>query len=202
MQSPVMVFDDFFAEPDKLREKALSFDYPAHTVETYFPGQNSVQKLLIPGLTETMSKVVGERLAPVAGTSHENCRLALDDAKGAGGVHIDQAHWTGVYYLTKPEDCQGGTDFFRHLPSNTDHAPVSAEELALFGCSTYSELWDDVIHPHSNDRSKWEHILNVPMKYNRLILFRPWYWHDAGPGFGNSVENGRLIFTLFYQEAP
>jgi hypothetical protein len=36
------------------------------------------------------------------------------------------------------------------------------------------------------------------MKYNRLVLFRPWIFHNAGPGFGDSVENGRVIYPLFY----
>ena len=47
-------------------------------------------------------------------------------------------------------------------------------------------------------KSAWEKTFEVPMRFNRLVLLRPWFWHTASPGFGNSVENGRLIHTLFF----
>ncbi len=42
---------------------------------------------------------------------------------------------------------------------------------------------------------------HVPMKFNRLVLFEPWLWHAAGPGFGDSVSNGRLIYLMSYNRA-
>jgi hypothetical protein len=30
------------------------------------------------------------------------------------------------------------------------------------------------------------------------VLFRPWLWHNAGAGFGDCLENGRLIYLLSY----
>jgi len=39
------------------------------------------------------------------------------------------------------------------------------------------------------------------MKFNRFVLFRPWLFHNAGPGFGERPENGRLIYLLFYHVA-
>ena len=59
----------------------------------------------------------------------------------------------------------------------------------------------DVIHPHTNDASKWELVRRVQMKFNRLVLFRPWQWHNAAPGFGDRPENGRLIYVLSYKRA-
>jgi hypothetical protein len=61
-----------------------------------------------------------------------------------------------------------------------------------------AKLWNEVIHPHTNDASKWELVRSVPMKFNRLVLFRPWQWHNAGAGFGDRLENGRLIYLLSY----
>jgi hypothetical protein len=48
------------------------------------------------------------------------------------------------------------------------------------------------------DRSKWELSMTVPMRFNRLVLLRPWLWHTSGPGFGDSVENGRLVYVMFF----
>ena len=36
------------------------------------------------------------------------------------------------------------------------------------------------------------------MRFNRLMLFRPQQYHDAGAGFGTSLENGRLVYLNFY----
>ena len=40
--------------------------------------------------------------------------------------------------------------------------------------------------------------MTVPMRYNRLVLLRPWLWHTAGPGFGDNLENGRLVYLMFF----
>jgi hypothetical protein len=55
------------------------------------------------------------------------------------------------------------------------------------------------LHKDGRDRSKWDRTLAVPMRFNRLVLLQPQYWHTAGPGFGDSVENGRLVFLMFFQ---
>jgi len=36
------------------------------------------------------------------------------------------------------------------------------------------------------------------MRFNRLVLLRPWLWHTSGPGFGDSIENGRLVYLMFF----
>jgi hypothetical protein len=113
-------------------------------------------------------------------------------------VHIDNCHWTGVYYLTLDEHALGGTSFFRHRPSNTLRAPVYPEDWAAWSAQSVDRLWKDVILPHTNDASQWILTRHVAMKFNRLVLFRPWLWHMADAGFGDSVANGRLIYLLSY----
>ena len=53
----------------------------------------------------------------------------------------------------------------------------------------------------TNDPSKWEKVMTLPMRFNRLVLFRPWLWHAAASGFGDRNENGRLIQGLFFGPA-
>lgn len=56
-----------------------------------------------------------------------------------------------------------------------------------------------ILKSDGNDRSKWEETFMIPMKFNRLILFRGYIWHDAGVSFGTSPENGRLILPIFFE---
>ena len=44
--------------------------------------------------------------------------------------------------------------------------------------------------------------MSVPMRYNRLLLLRPWLWHTAGPGFGDRLDNGRLVYLMFFLLKP
>ena len=43
--------------------------------------------------------------------------------------------------------------------------------------------------------------MSVPMRFNRLVLLRPWLWHTAGAGFGDRLENGRLVYLMFFAAA-
>ena len=93
---------------------------------------------------------------PAAGQRAHEVSLCLADEIGKGGVHIDNCHWTGVFFLTLDQDAQGGTDFFRHRPSGTLRAPVYPEDWQNWPFDTVAKLWNDVIHPHTNDASKWD----------------------------------------------
>ena len=198
MQRSIIIIDDFVDNAAELRRAALQFDYPEH--EGPFPGRNSFQRLNMDGLSEEVSHVLGEPLRPISPPqSHGKFRLTLAADRGKAKVHIDPAHWSGILYLSRPEDCQGGTDFFRHIRTGTDGAPMTPDQLRDHGYSSVEEMHQDIIERDSLDDSKWEKIMQVPMRFNRLILLRPWLWHTAGPGFGDNAENGRLIYVLFFE---
>jgi len=194
----LIIIDDFLRDPEAVRQKALGLTYK---VEGRYPGLNSVEKLNIEGLDEIVSRLVYEPVrAPwTRDFSHASCRLSLasDNGKPAR-IHIDQSHWSGLLYLSRPEDCRGGTEFYRHIPTNTDHLPLTPQALKDAGFSSYEELRQKILDEDALDRSKWELTMTVPMRFNRLVLLQPQYWHTSGPGFGDSLENGRLIYLMFF----
>ena len=98
--------------------------------------------------------------------------------KGTGDVHIDKSHWTGILCLSRDED--NGTDFFRHIKTNSEHAPLDQQDLDRMGLPNYEEFWQQIIQQDGSDETMWEKTFHIPMKFNRLILFRPWYYHNAG----------------------
>jgi hypothetical protein len=119
--------------------------------------------------------------------------------KGRARVHTDSSHWSGILYLSRPEDCRGGTQFFRHIRTGSDRAPVTAAELAAMGYASQDEAHQDIIERDSLDDSAWEMTMEVPMRFNRLLLLRPWLWHTAGPAFGDRLDNARLVYLMFFQ---
>lgn len=198
MATTLVVVDDFLTDPDQLRSMALRLTYPEQ--EGAFPGRNSQERIDLDGLLEEVSRCVGEPLRMLSPPeSHAKCRVTLAADKGKTRVHIDRtAYWSGILYLSRPEDCRGGTEFFRHLRTGSEHAPLNPQELLRMGYTTPNEMYEDIIGKDGVDTAKWEMTMRVPMRYNRLILLRPWLWHTAGQGFGDCLENGRLVYLMFF----
>jgi hypothetical protein len=196
-----IVVDDFLDNPHQLREAALGLDYPA--VQGPYPGRNSATRINLGGIDNEVSRIVGEPLVPMThNQAHGKCRIASANEAGTSKVHVDGSHWSGILYLSDPEDCRGGTEFFRHRQTNTERAPYNDQEsMKNFGAPSAKQWASDLLARDSSDDSKWEMTLRIPMRFNRLILLRPWLWHTAGESFGDKPENSRLVYLMFYGSA-
>lgn len=200
MTTSFVIVDDFLENAAALRDAALRLTYPEQ--EGAFPGRNSLERINIEGLAEEASRLVGEPLKPISPPeSHAKCRLTLARDTGRAKVHVDHSHWSGILFLSRPEDCRGGTEFFRHRATGTDRAPDSLEAVRALGFDSYEAMHREIIEKDSTDDSAWEMIMQVPMRFNRLLLLRPWLWHTAGPAFGDRPENGRLVYLMFFDSA-
>jgi hypothetical protein len=201
MPTSLIIVDDFLSNAHELRDAALRLTYPEQ--DGAFPGRNSLERIEVGGLAQKASELVREPLKPISPPqSHAKFRITMAQDKGRARVHIDSgAHWSGILYLSRPEDCRGGTEFFRHRRTNTDRAPINAAERAALGYASSQEMYRDIIEQDSNDDSKWELTMRAPMRFNRLVLLRPWLWHTAGEAFGDSLENGRLVYLMFFESA-
>lgn len=188
----------FLDNAPALRDAALQMAAPEQ--DGAFPGRNSQQWLEIAGLDDEISHILGEAVEPISPlASHAKCRISLEGDTGRGHVHIEQSYWSGILYLTRPEHCQGGTEFFQHIPTGIDRAPLSQVELHAMGLTSFDQIYDDIIALQGKDMSKWKKTMEIPMRFNRLILLRPWLWHTAGPSFGTALDNGRLVYLMFYK---
>ena len=180
---------------------AKKMTFPTLEQKSNFPGRNSLQRLTSPDVDETISDIVGESLTPLTDLSHAKFRLTLQKDVGRAKVHLDNSQWSGILYLSEGIHPESGTDFFRHKATKLDSALLSKEDLSRLGWKDKhiaNTKINEIIRNETNDDSKWEHVMRVPMKYNRLLLLRPWLWHTAGPGFGDSFDDGRLVYLLFY----
>ena len=200
MPTSLIVVDDFLDDAMPLREAALRLTYPEQ--QGMYSGRNSQERINIEGLSEQVSRLVNEPLVPL-GTpqSHGKCRISLAGDERRANVHVDPSHWSGILYLNRGEHCRGGTEFFRHIRTNTDRAPYSDEEAGSFGFPSAKAMVDSILEQDGMDASKWELTMRVPMRFNRLVLLRPWLWHTAGENFGDSLENGRLVYLMFFASA-
>ncbi len=197
----LIVIDDFLADPHLARGRALALDYDPGFKQGNYPGLPSTQTLPIPGLDEAVSRIVGTPVKPQPGTLHGHCRLTLAGDQGRSGVHVDPSAYSGILYLSLPEHCRGGTDFFRHKRTGLERVPGRIEDILAAGYADINRLIDEVVNRDTLKPGAWERTFTVPMRFNRLILFSPWMFHNAARAFGNGPENGRLVQTLFFAAA-
>lgn len=193
-----LIIDDFLANPIDVRRQALALDYDPKFKNGNYPGLISTQPLQTAALDQTVSKIIGSSVKPANNTLHGHCRLTLAGDRGRSGVHIDPCFYSGILYLSLPEHCKGGTDFFRHRRTGLEAVPSTEMSLLESGYNDPNTLIEEVVNKDTNSASKWERTMRAPMRFNRLILFNPWLFHNAGQAFGNSAETGRLVSLLFF----
>ncbi len=201
MLPSLLVIDDFLADPHDARRKALALDYDPKEKRGSYPGLLSTRPLPIEGIEPSVSKLAGVALRADTQTSHGHCRLTLHGDKGLSGVHIDPCFYSGILYLSLDEHCRGGTDFFRHRRTGLERVPTDPLGLARSGYDDTNRLVEEVVNTDTTRRGKWERTMRVPMRFNRLILFSPWMFHNAGPAFGKDAETGRLVCLMFFAAA-
>ncbi|MEE8273182.1 MAG: DUF6445 family protein [Alphaproteobacteria bacterium] len=198
MYRSIVVVDAFYPDPHEVRNLALGCVYPEVTGQRSYPGRNSRKKFSPDGFDQMISYLIGENVVGLddMDSSHGRFRITLAGEETRWLVHVHPTYlgWVGVVYLNLPEHRQGGTEFYRHRAFDSDRTPVTEAELQSTGAASIVELLDR----DGNDTSRWEHLMTVPTRFNRLVLYRPWLWHSAAEPFGDSPKNGRLIQLLSF----
>lgn len=198
MLPSLLIIDDFLADPHAARTAALGLGYDPATRKGNYPGTLSTAPLAISGLEESVARIIGVPVVPQPGTTHGHCRLTLKGDRGVSGVHIDPCFYSGILYLSRDEDARGGTDFFRHKRTGLEKVPTDPLALAQSGYADVNALVEDVVNRDTLLPARWERVMRVPMRFNRLILFSPWLFHNSADGFGADADRGRLVHLQFY----
>ncbi len=198
MRASFLIVDDFLADPLTARRQALALGYDPAKKAGNYPGLMSDVPLDVEGMADAVSSLLGETLVAAPDTLHGHCRLTLKADRGITGVHIDPCHYSGILYLSLSEHCRGGTEFFRHRRTGLEVVPHDITRINAAGYADINALVADVVNKDTRSPSKWERSFTAPMRFNRMILFSPWLFHNAAPAFGDRPENGRLIQTLFF----
>lgn len=195
------IIDDFYGDVESLRK--LIIDSPKEKTNGNYPGVMSELSLFSEEHRQNISRLVSE--AVDAGTSlNGKFRFSVSSDQGGQYIHFDVGNnlsWAGVLYLSRQEDLEAnedsGTTFWSHLRTGLDAIPLTVEGLANYGWHSVADL-KAFLDTEGKDTSLWKPLLTIPAKTNRLIIFRPWFFHSSSKqGFGDSYDNCRLIQTFF-----
>lgn len=199
---PVLTLFDNFLPGDwcgKLRHEILDQGFETKYIQEVPDGPQTPYHTV--NTNRDMSEMffhIGAALGQKVIPRQQAFRLGAEKSHQHSVVHSDNvtASLASVYYLNPPEQCQGGTAFWRHKKHGWDFMPT-AEQLAQKGY-TIEEMRQDWL-----DKDAWEMVTLAGMKTNRLIVYPTQAFHSRWPfdGFGNTPENSRLIWAGFFDIA-
>jgi len=209
----VLVVDDFYEDPNLVRETALSLSYGKD--RSVYPFVQAKPDWGSGTLAQFLSKFIREKLIP----KNIEVRFRVitkkaDELEPWQRVpHFDNADLAGVIYLNPPEQCRGGTAFYRHKASGLEGFPENiGPRLASFmrkhGILSREELIEWVmaspgLPPRgfiTESNEEWEITKLIEMKYNRLIMYDARLFHSGyirERDFGERLETRRLTQAFF-----
>ncbi len=187
----LLKFDDFAPDAEQVRQSVIAQGF---TTETGPDGAiyTGINKTQMPRWFERIADLRKKAIIP-----RLSCfRLNLKDELPHSWVHSDDicAKWASVLYLNEPDQCRGGTAFWKHLSLGIDRLP-SVKELGDEAQSFYEMMTQEWKH-----LDRWTMTGIMPMKFNRFITYPTCYFHSRFPfeGFGTGPADGRLIWICFY----
>lgn len=196
MNTTLLVVDDFLPNPVLFRENVLKQDF----VDLESPIDGEVYKRVaigrFPYVEELIESAVGFKISMLL----SGVRLNFNGELPNSSIHADLSYgeFAAIIYLSRPEDCRGGTAFWRHKESGWDQLP------AYVGTPT-PESTDVLkkVQPDWDKRAAWQLVTLTGMKFNRFICYPTRFFHSRYPfeAFGTNPENGRLIFVAFFNRA-
>src|SRR6202035_5686395 len=186
----ILVFDNFYENPDQIRGLALAQDFRRKSGATYPGGETVISSVdWMPVWSRMRARIDEACDAPcpkIPPFPQGKFRLALapDQATRIDRVHVDQQRWSGIVYLTLPMDCRSGLVLYRNRHTG---APEWDEEWFQ---KEYGHLYDlpaaefraEVLRFFA-DPANFEEIGTIPMAYNRAILLMAHVFHGSGLAF-------------------
>lgn len=184
-----LIIDDFYSNPDEVREFALNMDFG---VSGNYPGRRTE-----PAYSESAKDLIESAVEPLAGKINYwpdsyTGSFQYTTSRDRSWIHADNGTgWAGVIYLTPDAPLSGGTGLFKHKETRLERAPRNPD-------GTMNQSLLDKINEDSQDMTKWEMTDRIANKYNRLILYRGDLFHTSLDYFGQDINDGRLFQTFFF----
>ncbi len=198
MVTSFQVVDDFCPEIDAVRASALASGFSTWTPPSAEVGSGKYEGMNFVGSHHFMLKALALATGGHVFPAKTFFRITTPGMEKAY-IHSDRhagAH-TCVAYLSKHEDVESGTGFYRHKPTGLTYMPT-VEECKERGI--WEQLKEDMVN-----RTNFELTDFVRGAYNRALIFQAPLWHARHPldGIGSTDEDARMVWVgHFHKMAP
>lgn len=189
--------DDFAPDAVAVREAVIAGEFKTE-IGPDGGEYTGISQYPVPQWVDCIEYAVKRKIVP-----RISCfRLNLKGELPHSWVHSDGlcSQFASVLYLNPPNQCSGGTAFWRHTGLNIDRMPTK-EELDRLGLG--SEWFFSMMEKEWKDLTYWQQTSFVAMKWNRFCTYPTSMFHSRFPfsGFGEGPSDGRLVWVMFYDLA-
>ena len=174
MHPHIFIIDDFLPFP--IKEYVEKIEDVSNPI-TNFIGDKIHKKEFTNNTYERLSEVLGSQIKIL----DETITSCIENTDSYICAHI-QSDWIALIYLQLPLSSSGefGVSFYSHK-------------------ETGSEFYSEGKELNTLDESQWKEYSKIPVKYNRLVLFKSRLWHSYGNGFGDTLNNSMLYKKIIIQ---
>ena len=130
-----------------------------------------------------------EKLSQIIGNPIEIISATNETGSLPGVVAHLSCDWIAVIYLTLPMEAFGefGLKFYSHLATGLETFPTQDE------MEKYQINENELEKVFDSDLILWKEYTNIPVKYNRMVLFRGNRWHSYENTLNNSMLYQKII---------
>ena len=181
------IVDNFYENPNEVREFALNQEYIEGGFGRGFIGRRTANQFLFPGLKERFEEIMGKKITEWE-THGMNGRFQIAWSGEPLVYHCDSQKWGGMLYLTPNAPYQCGTTLYAHKETRA----------RTYYDKGWDAAWLDVPGDCHLDGTPFEPVDVLGNVYNRLVIFDASAIHSASQYFGTVRDNGRLWQMFFF----
>ena len=198
---PVAIIENFYENPDAVREFALSQQYVSlkdrKEYKYVYPGSRTLDLV---DLDKALHEKICKKLVSVFhNAENDHMRWAISTSFQSvteefkqGVIHTDHdTIFAAVLYLTPDAPLDSGTSLFRPNKS------FDAEKYELALQENDKRFKAGKIAMDTSYHSMFDEIVRVNNVYNTLILYEGRHYHAANQFFGNNLKDSRLAQVFF-----
>ena len=205
---PITCYDDFYENPDQVREFALSLEYTK--VSGFFPGSRTQP---LSTIDKSFCEFSCQRVLSIFGDYSETCdpnnyraltqfqktsRFSSDsdDPVNMGWIHEDiKADLAAVIYLDPNPNIDNGTCIYRKDKEMPLSESIDPDNLP--NCLNSYEVDDEFRELIITNNNQYTKTVEVKNCYNRLILYGGEF-HGASNYYTQNEEDFRLTQVFFF----
>jgi hypothetical protein len=205
IKTPITILDNFFDNPDKIRDYALSLEYEKDHLGKW-PGKRSkpLHEINPPVFNEICRRVLSMYFDLEQPSSYIRWEASLyfqkiDNSYLSGWIHTDPSVITAIVYLNKNPNINSGTSIYKLK----DHILFpKTTEFTQYKLDAYRGIIDindaKVKEKQLENNSQFEEVVKVHNEYNRILSYYGGLQHSAQDYFGNEDEEPRLTLIMFF----
>lgn len=188
-----VVIDDFYEDPDAIREFALGLEY--------FPsgnhkGKRTNTRLILDGTKEAIETAMNRKIKSDGWNYGYNGVFQYCVAEDPLVYHCDSQTYAAVVFLTPDAPPEAGTSFYRSRINKLWKSPTEQdmERLGKDENTLIREMFNNSFY----DSTRWDLVDKIGNRYNRLAIWDAQLVHAASAYFGDDMYNGRLFHMFFF----